>query len=47
MPGILQAERSSNAFAAFQLGSSTEDPCEQASRKSYDSLVDGGLLPEG
>ena len=26
---------------------STQDPWEQASRKSYASLVDGGLLPEG
>ena len=47
MPGILQAGRSSNSSSAFQLGGSTQDPWEQASRESYHSLVDGGLLPGG
>ena len=47
MPGILQAERSSFASSAFQFGGTTLDPWEQASRESYNSLVDGGLLPEG
>ena len=45
MPKILHAERSSNASSAFQLGGSSQDPWEQASRESYNSLVDGGLLP--
>ena len=47
MPKILHAERSSNASSASGLGGSTLDPWEQASRKSYRSLLDGGLLPSG
>ena len=47
VPEILHAERSSNASSASQLGGSTLDPWEQASRESYISLVSGGLLPEG
>ena len=44
MPKILHAERSSNASSASGLGVSTLDPWEQASRKSYRSLLDGGAI---
>ena len=47
MPEILHAERSSNASSASGLGGSTLDPWEQASRKSYRSLLDGEVLPSG
>ena len=47
MPEILHAGRSSNASSAFQLGGSTLDPWEQASRESYISQVNGGLLRGG
>ena len=40
MPKILHAERSSNASSASRLGGSTLDPWEQASRKSYRSLLE-------